>query len=471
MEIIVSNIIQIKEPTKEIKEYCKKELIVKNPDYSKKVQMGFFVGKTPRVIHLFDYDNNNVYLPIGCFEDIYKMYPDTSLYSDYSVTVKRNIKSNINLRDYQKPCLNALKTYVNGLFILPCGLGKTECALQTAYYLQQHTLFITHTKDLMKQAKERCEEKMECTTSIISDGKVDVSGDIVFATVQTLFKNLENISQEEFGLIVVDECHHLSANADSVSMFRTSLDHFAARYKLGLTATLHRADGLQNCIPKLLGNVIYEIKQDKDDYIGIYQNKEIIRFPMNEFQVPVKINMINTEYNLFNEKENSYRDVFEANGMTISFSKLLSDIAIDVERNRIIIDLCKTIKGSIIILSDRIDQLKYLNKHIDNSVQIDGTTKKSIREKALEDIKNGKYKVLLASYKLAKEGLDCKILENVIFATPIKDEAIVIQCIGRVQRPYEGKTIANVYDFIDDVSMLNKFLSKRRAIYKKKGWW
>ena len=121
-------------------------------------------------------------------------------------------------------------------------------------------------------------------------------------------------------------------------------------------------------------------------------------------------------------------------------------------------------------MSDRIEQLKYLNKHIDKSVQIDGTTNKKIREQALEDVKNGKYKVLLASYKLAKEGLDCKILENVIFATPIKDEAIVIQCIGRVQRPYEGKKIANVYDFVDDVSMLTKFLSKRRSIYRRKNW-
>ena len=77
--------------------------------------------------------------------------------------VKRNIESNIVLRDYQSPCLNALKTYVNGLFILPCGLGKTECALACASYLKQHTLFIAHTNDLVNQAKERCLEKMNCS--------------------------------------------------------------------------------------------------------------------------------------------------------------------------------------------------------------------------------------------------------------------------------------------------------------------
>lgn len=471
MQIIISNIIEINEPTDKIKDYCRRELTIPNPEYNKKRQMGFWVGKCPKDLKLYDYDNDNIYLPIGCFSDIWEMYPDKSLYKDYSVKVERKIKSNISLRDYQKPCLNALSTYVNGLFILPCGLGKTECALATAYYLQQHTLFITHTKDLLNQAKDRCKERMNCTMSEISNGKVDTSGDIVFATVQTLFKNLDKIPQNEFGLIVVDECHHVAANADSVSMFRTSIDYFASRYKLGLTATLHRADGLEKCIPKLLGNVLYEIEEDKNEYVGMYEGNEVIRFPKDKFQVPAIVNVVNTNYSIYNSVDNTYKDVFDKNGLTISFSKLITDIANDTKRNQLIIDLCNDLKGSTIILSDRVDQLKYLNKYIDNSVEIDGSTNKKIREQALEDIKSGKKKVLLASYKLAKEGLDCKILENVIFATPIKDEAIVIQCIGRAQRTYEGKTIANIYDLYDSVSMLEKFFTKRRAIYKKKGWY
>lgn len=475
MKIIISNVIEIFEPTTEIKNYCMKELTFPNPEYNKKRQMGFWTGECPKNIMLYNYHYDLdgyeiVYLPIGCFNDIWEMYPDESLYSDFSVNKKRNIKSNINLRDYQKPCLEALKTYVNGLFILPCGLGKTECALETASYLQQHTLFITHTKDLLNQAKERCEEKMNCSISTISDGQVDTSGDIVFATVQTLFKNLDNIPQDEFGLVVVDEVHHLVANTNSVAMFQTSLDHFASRYKLGLTATLHRADGLEKCIPKLLGDIVYEVKEDKNDYVGVYEGNEILRFPKDQFQVPAQINIVNTNYSLLNKKTNRYRDVFDKNGLTLSFSKLISDIGCDEDRNNIIIELVNSLKGSTIILSDRVDQLKYLEKYIHNSIEIDGSTKKEKRELAIEDIKNGKKKVLLASYKLAKEGLDCKILENVIFATPVKDEAIVIQCIGRAQRLYEGKIIANIYDLVDDVSMLTKFFAKRRATYKRKGF-
>lgn len=67
---------------------------------------------------------------------------------------------------------------------------------------------MTHTKDLLNQAKERCENNLNCSTSIITDGKCDSSGDIVFATVQTLvgLVDKQQIKQNEFGLVVVDEC-------------------------------------------------------------------------------------------------------------------------------------------------------------------------------------------------------------------------------------------------------------------------
>lgn len=468
MKIIISNLIQIIDPNPDIINYCKQQLTFKNPDYQKKVQMGFYTGKTPRYIKLYDYNSsdNSVCVPIGCFEDIFKMVNDKSLYKDYSVVIPRDIKSNIELRDYQQPCLNALKQHYNGILLLPCGTGKTECALQIASFLGQKTLFIAHTNDLVKQAHDRCLDKMNVKTSMIGDGKVDLSGDIVFATVQTLFKKLDEIPQDTFGLVVCDECHHIAANADSVGMFRNCIDYFAARYKLGLTATLHRADGLESCIPKLLGDIIYEIKEDGSDYIGVYDGKEVIRFPKDKFQVPAKVYMTKTNYSIVDEN-NNYRDVFDKNGMTISFSKLITDISCDKERNDLIIKLVKYMSGSTIILSDRVDQLTYLQSKIPNSVEIDGKTKKDVREKALEDIKSGKKKVLLASYKLAKEGLDCKILQNVVFATPVKDYAIVVQCIGRCQRPYEGKKIARVFDLMDNVSTLKRFTGKRRNTYKK----
>ena len=473
VRITISNIIAVYNPPEELLQYCKQNLVFKNPEYTKKMQMGFWVGGTPRTITLYDRDEsaNLLYLPIGCLDAVRSLTTGyLREFDDYRGLTPANIESNIVLRDYQEPCIPALEKYYNGVLLIPCGMGKTECALALASHLKQKTLFIAHTKDLVNQALERAKSELKCTTSLITDGKVDTSGDIVFATVQTLCKKLKDIKQTEFGLVVCDEVHHLAANAQTVGMFRECLDYFASKYKLGLTATLHRADGLEICIPRMLGEVMYEIRQDGNDYVAIYEDEEIMRFPMDKFQVPAQVHFIETNYSIVNEKTKSYRDVFDKNGMTISFSKLLTDIGNDEDRNIQIINLCNSLSGSTIVLSDRVEQLKYLSKYITGCVEIDGSTPKKQREKALEQIKSGEKKVLLASYKLAKEGLDCKILENIILATPIKDEAIVVQCIGRIQRPYGEKEVANVYDLVDDVTTLSRFYKKRKSIYRKRGW-
>ena len=471
IEIIVSNIIEVVNPPDDLLSFCKDTLVFKNPEYTKKIQMGFWAGGTPRTITLFNYDGKSLYLPIGCLKDTLNILKDFDYtFSDYRCSVHADIDSNIELRDYQKPCINALDKYINGVLLIPCGMGKTECALALASHLKEKTLFIAHTKDLINQAEDRCKNSLICKTSFITDGKVDLSGDIVFATVQTLCKKLDEIGQGTFGYVVCDEVHHLAANAQTVGMFRECLDYFASKYKLGLTATLHRADGLEVCIPKMLGNVMYEVRQVDNEFVCLFDGQEILRFPMDKYQVPAQIHFIDTNYKIYDEDTGSYRDVFDKNGMTISFSKLLTDIGTDIYRNTQIVNLCNSLKGSTIILSDRVEQLKYLEKHIVSCVEIDGSTPKKQREQAIEDVKSGKIKVLLASYKLAKEGLDCKILENIILATPIKDEAVVVQCIGRIQRPYDGKDIANVYDLVDDVSTLTRFYKKRKSIYKKKGW-
>lgn len=88
----------------------------------------------------------------------------------------------------------------------------------------------------------------------------------------------------------------------------------------------------------------------------------------------------------------------------------------------------------------------------------------------MDEFRQGKYKVLFASYSLVAEGLDIPMLENLVMASPVKDERLVVQAIGRCQRPYKDKKIANIYDLIDDVSMLDKFFRKRKNVYKKEGW-
>jgi superfamily II DNA or RNA helicase len=476
MKIIVSNIIEIQEPTPLLINYCKEKLTYKNPEYQKKMAMGFWVAKTPKVIKLYDYDTttNTLYLPIGCLEDIKSVYPIDEDYR-YFKPISDHFKScSIIPRDYQKYILEVLKTHNNGIFIAPPGLGKTQMALMLINQLKTKTLFVTHTMDLMNQAYNRCITYMDCKTSFISDGKVDLSGDIVFATVQTLCKKLDEIPQDTFGCYIQDELHHLCQNADNISMFKQCLDYFVAKYKFGCTATLHRADGLHNTIPKLIGNIMYEISEDvkTNEYVGRLNNKEVIRFDKTKYQVQAHVNYVSTGFQLF-EVVNGvqrYRDVFDKSGMTISFAKLINELSLDKNRNNLIKSIVISIKGSTIVLSDRVEQLEQLHSMIPNSVVVTGKTKKKDREQSLKDVSDGKIRVLLSSYQLAKEGLDLPILENLVMATPVKDETVVVQSIGRTQRPYGNKKIANVYDLLDDVSTLERFYRKRNSIYRKKGW-
>lgn len=467
MKITLTNIIQIEEPTKEILDYCSKQLTFSNPEYVKKQKLGFWIGRTPKTLKLYDYYNDNIYLPIGCFEDIWNIHPVKEDYKDYSVSRKADIKSNIVLRDYQQPCADALKKYVNGLFILPPGLGKTQIGLHCASVLKQKTIWCTHTKELLNQAYDRCKDNLECKISKITDGKCDLSGDIVFATVQTLANIIdkEQIKQNEFGLVIVDECHHLSTSAETVKMFEKCVNYFAARYKLGLTGTLHRADGLEKTTTKILGNVIYEVKKsdDKKKLIGYYENKPIIELPIEQFQVPAQIHTLKTTFNVLD------KDVYDINSRIV-FTRLISCLCDDYDRNKQILDLINKLTGYTIVISERVNQLEYLSKNVHNSIFINGKTPKKEREKLIEEFRQGKYKVLFASYSLVAEGLDIPMLENLVMASPVKDQRLVVQAIGRCQRPYKDKKIANIYDLVDDVSMLDGFFRKRRAVYKKEGW-
>ena len=467
MEIHLSNIIEIKEPTKEVLDFVKKTYIYKNPSYEKKKRMGFSTYKTARVIQLYEVYNDNIYLPIGCFDDLWNIHPIKEDYKDYSVTKPINVTSDIKLRDYQEPVINAVKKYCNGLIIMPCGTGKSCTLLHTACMLKQKTLWLCTTKDLLNQAESYIKNFTNGTTSKITEGKCDYSGDFVFATIQTLCKVIEKgeIPQDTFGCVIGDEVQHCMISDESVMMFKTCMEYFSARYKLGCTATLKTANDLWKCIPKLIGNVIYELKksEDKTKFIGYYENKPIIEVPLENFQAPAKIYMQKTSYNALN------KDIYDTSGRIV-FARLISDLTSDYDRNnQVLIEINNTYSPTLVI-SERTTQLEYLQKHTRNSIYINGKTPKKEREQMLEDFRNGKYRVLFATYSLVAEGLDIPRLTKLVMASPVKDERLVIQAIGRCQRPYEGKKNADIIDFVDDVSLLDKFTRKRKSTYKKEGW-
>lgn len=127
-KIIVSNIIEIQEPNQNILKWVKENLTIKNPEYSKKVKLGYWTGNTPKFIKLYDCYQDKIYIPVGCFDDIKELVGGENAICDVRSEVSANIKSHIILRDYQKPALtpfiSRFHSHTNGLIIAGCGLRQ-----------------------------------------------------------------------------------------------------------------------------------------------------------------------------------------------------------------------------------------------------------------------------------------------------------------------------------------------------------
>ena len=256
-------------------------------------------------------------------------------------------------------------------------------------------------------------------------------------------------------VVIVDECHRVAGTPTQMSMFAKVLNSLAARHKYGLSATVHRADGMIQATFALLGDVVYTVP---DEAIA----DKVMRVGIKPIGTGVKIS----------------RECLNTDG-TLNYTKLINYLCECTDRNALIANrILFEWDKSCLILSDRLEHLESLMKMLppsmrDGAVMISGkmTTKKgkAEREQALEDMRVGKKKYLFATYSLAKEGLDIPCLERLFMATPQKDYAVITQSIGRIARTYEGKADPVCYDFVDDIGYLVKSYKKRCASYKKNG--
>jgi superfamily II DNA or RNA helicase len=164
---------------------------------------------------------------------------------------------------------------------------------------------------------------------------------------------------------------------------------------------------------------------------------------------------------------------------SIVWAKLINGLCEDADRNRLIADKLVENKGySCLILSDRLSHLETLMAMLPddmraNAVMISGkmTSKKgkAEREAAIEQMRTGEKKYLFATYTLAKEGLDVPRLELLFLTTPQKDEAVIIQSLGRIARKFEGKANPVCIDFVDsNIRIMVGMWKKRMRIYKQK---
>lgn len=455
MFIEIGSQLKITNPSPTLMVWCKENLELVNPEYQKKVRMHLWTGNTPKKLFLYSMKENTLTLPFGCLRSILGLLEgDMNLL--FAKQRKVNYDGYVPLYDYQEEAVAALLINHYGILQSPAGSGKTQMGIALACDLGVKTLWLTHTKDLLNQSKTRAEQYINPNKlGTITEGMVNIGETMTFATIQTMCKvDLEQF-KDEWDCIIVDECHRVSGTPTAVTQFSKVLNALRARHKYGLSATVHRADGLIKATYAMLGEVVWTVPDEA----------------VASRVMTVEVHPQGTGVGL--------SPVFLNSDGTINYARMITYLTETEERNKQIVgDLVANRDHYCLILSERVDHLKNLYEQLPPALKaqaavIDGkmTTKalKAEREQAIEDMRTGAKRYLFATYSLAKEGLDIPRLDRLFLTTPQKDYAVIVQSVGRVARTFEGKQQPIVYDYVDNIKSLLKSYKKRCTNYRKCG--
>lgn len=457
MQVIIGSEIRVKDADKRLQSWCTENLIIPNPEYTNRKRRGLWTGNTPEHLWLYWVDGSDLILPVGTGKEIRELLPTDCNYKlDLADNGRLDYPGEIPLYDYQKPAVAEMALHSCGILQSPCGSGKTQMGIALAARLSRKTLWITHTQDLLNQSYERAVQYFPVSLlGRITAGKVQIGSHMTFATVQTLSKLDLSQYRYTWDIVIVDECHRLAGSPTQVTMFYKVMNQLAARYKYGLSATVHRSDGLIQSTFAVLGPVTYQVPE-----AAVAEKTMKVRIVQRD--TGIKAN----------------RGCLDTDG-TLEYGKLIPYLTGSAERNQEIVnDLVRNAACYNLVLSDRLEHLRTLIQLLPkeqclSAVMIDGSmTSKAARAariRAIEDMRNGKKHFLFASYSLAKEGLDIPRLDRLYLTTPKKDYAVVTQSIGRIARVFQGKADALCYDYVDDIAFCLNQYKRRRTHYRKAG--
>lgn len=389
----------------------------------------------------------------------------------------------LSLRPIQ---VEAMKAFLNiskgnGIVQLPTGKGKTILSLAIAHKLGLKTLILVHKDDLVvgwKKDIELCFGK-EVKAGLIKARKKEIGDFITIATVQTLAKMRDKGELDDyldkFGLVVQDECHRVGINIFNI------IDRFCAPYKLGLSATPVRNDGLNFVFDLFFGGICYKYIAEKDDEdicnVKVRQLKSVFKYE------PIILgNKVVNYYdyspqelpeNLLFIKDMPYEKRPQIHYMEIDDLAVMGSVHV----------VCSKIKEeyekghSIIALFTQKYHIDYFDLMLINPfynipenaiMKYYGDSKES-SEAMMKKAENKEVLITLATYQKATEGTNVKAWEVMFLVSSLNNEKNVIQATGRIRRRKEGKIDpVIVYDVIyPEVYSLKNHYSTREKAYKE----
>ena len=476
MKLKIRRNLHIQGADPELRDYLKSLLTTLNPDYVEAKTFGRYTGNIPQYIKQYtELDDGGIVIPRG---QLYHLLNDLGReweVEDNRVTPESEKiypESETILRvDDQEPAVTELLSYDSGFLSAPAGSGKTVMGLIAAQRLGLKCLWLTHLQGLLEQVLDEIEEHLNIPrkqVGIIHGKKWKIGEQITVGMIPTLSKRDLSPLEEEFGIIIVDEAHHVPSKT-----FIGVVNNFAAKYIYGLSATAYRRDKLEAVMFNSIGPVVARVEHEE-----LFEEEHLMIPNIRRRQTgwrPQGAHLM--DYHGFMER--MVHD--EARNRMI-----VEDVVAECQPSNACVVLVERTKHAE-ILTDMLKERGIRCEFLVGAVDVDGDPEegkpkkkkrkkkrvipKKIREQVTEDFKSGRLQVLVATYDLLMEGFNYKPLNRLFFASPIKWKGSVIQALGRIQRTAEGKTSAIAYDYIDgDIEMFaNQSDIRYDRVYKKMG--
>lgn len=318
------------------------------------------------------------------------------------------------------------------------GFGKTIAALAIAYRLQQKTLVVCTTTTIRDQWVAEVKKWFGFTPGIIGAGSIkNIESPIVIGNIQTVVKYKTELSKQ-FGLLVIDECHHCSATT-----FNDVIEYSHAKYRLGLSGTLIRKDGLHILFPGLFGTNVLIPPENNILSPTVVKLNTNLEFPGNHMMPwATRLNKLydNPDYKFI--------------------VKALIRMALE--------------RGYVpLITSDRVSMLKELLEEFPDMRLFIGEpphNDTATRELYIKEVLNGKATGILASTGIFSEGMSVNNLSLLIHLSSTNNESLLSQLAGRIMRIHPNKNSPIIIDLLlSGVTGINHWKS-RKAFYESRGW-
>ena len=431
-----------------------------NPEYYEKERLRFSTWNTPRLIRCYEETVDDLLVPRGLREPAAALVEQAG--SQLKVQVRStdapaiSVEFGSSLDPDQQVALDHLRRHDLGVLVAPPGAGKTVVACAALAERAVATLVLVDRQPLLDQWRQRLQDHLGLgrrQIGTLGGGSGRLKGTVDIAMVQSLARR-EDVREltSRYGLVIVDECHHVPAVT-----FERVVRQIGASSWLGLTATPYRRDGLEGLITMYCGPVRHRMGT------GFAEGRGAIERTLTVHET--------AHVGLGDGGE----------GAIPAIQAVFRELVEDVSRTR---QICADVAAAsragrnCLVLSQWKEHVRLIQADlgafgVEPAVLVGDVGRKVRRATVgrLAEARAGAGVVLVATGSLLGEGFDCPPLDTLFVAFPIAFRGRIVQYVGRVLRPMDGKDRIEVHDYVDvNVPVLARMLTKRLAAYASLGF-